>query len=226
MAGPNAESLDVQSTDEAPRDEAREQLVHAVSRQTGITDSRVLAAFTRVPRHVFVPQAQRARAYEDAALPVANGQTISQPSMVAIMLAALQPAPTDRVLEVGAGTGYAAALLGELVRAVYAIEIVPELAHGARQRLADLAYANVQVFEGNGRQGLPAFAPYDRILVSAGSEDVPDELIAQLRPGGRLAIPVGNDYGQELLIGEKTANGEMNWQHSTPCIFVPLVGRA
>jgi protein-L-isoaspartate(D-aspartate) O-methyltransferase len=146
--------------------------------------------------------------------------------MIAVMLQALALEPHHRVLEVGAGSGYAAALLGQLAREVYAIEIVPELAQRAKKRMAALGITNVQIVVGNGRRGLPAFGPYDRILVSAGSADVPEELLTQLAPGGRIAIPVGDDLGQQLVIGVKDASGSMQWESSIPCIFVPLVGQA
>jgi protein-L-isoaspartate(D-aspartate) O-methyltransferase len=167
-----------------------------------------------------------ARAYEDVALPLGYDQTISQPSMIALMLNALQVEPAHRILEVGAGSGYAAALLGELASEVDAIEILPELAQRARQRMAELGIGNVRIFQGNGRLGLPEFGPYDRILVSAGSEDVPEQLLDQLKVGGRIAIPVGDDYGQQLSIGTKDSNREMRWENSVSCIFVPLVGQA
>lgn len=213
-------------SDESRWAEARAELVRSVSRHTGIDDPRVLGALGRVPRHLFVPSEQRGRAYEDCALPIGQGQTISQPSMVAIMLEALHVEPNDRVLEVGAGSGYAAALLAELAREVYAVEIVPALAATARQRLADLRLDKARVLSGNGREGLRGFSPFDKILVSAGSSDVPPELVRELAPGGRMAIPVGNDAAQELLVGLKDERGEMRWERSIACIFVPLVGQA
>lgn len=200
-------------------------MTRVVAANTGITDERVLGAFRKVPRHRFVPRSLASRAYEDCALPIGEGQTISQPSMIAVMLAALAVAPTDRVLEVGAGSGYAAALLGELAREVFALEILPDLARSAQKRIRELGIENVHVLEGNGRLGLPAAAPFDKILVSAGSTDVPDELVKQLAEGGRIAIPVGGALGQQLLVGTKR-NGEMTWERSIACIFVPLVGEA
>ena len=201
-------------------------MIRVVAAQTGIQDERLLAAFARVPRHLFVPSAMSSRAYEDAALPLSYNQTISQPSMIAVMFDRLKLDSRDRVLEVGAGSGYAAALLAQLVSEVFAVEILPELAQRARQRLSDLKIFNAQVFEGNGRLGLPAFGPYDKILVSAGSEDVPGELLAQLAPGGRMAIPVGDDVSQQLRIATKDQSGGIHWEASIPCIFVPLVGQA
>lgn len=202
--------------------EARARLVSTIVEQTGIQDSRLLGAFQRVPRHRFVPEASQSRAYEDTALSIGYQQTISQPSMIAVMLEALQLEPTDRVLEVGAGSGYAAALLAVLSKEVFAIEIVPELAQAAQQRLSQLKIENVHVFEGNGREGLAKFGPFDKILVSAGSEDVPTELVQELAEGGRIAIPVGGEGGQRLLVGAKI-HGSLEWTTSIPCIFVPLV---
>lgn len=199
----------------------REALVAGMKH--GESDSRVLAAFRRVPRHLFVPETERHLAYRDVALPIGFDQTISQPSMIAIMLSALHLAPGDRVLEIGGGSGYAAALLAELAAEVYTVEIVPELAARAASRLAELGYENAHVVGANGREGLPEHAPYSKILVSAGAHHVPPELARQLAPGGTLAIPVGDDSGQTLLIGHKDSAGEVRFERSINCIFVPLV---
>jgi len=206
--------------------EAKSLLVAQIAEQTGITDERLLGAFARVPRHRFVPAENRAFAYRDGALPIGYGQTISQPSMIAIMLQYLDVRPEDRVLEIGAGSGYAAALLGQLASRVYAIEIVPELAERAQNLIADLGYDNVTVLHGNGRFGLPEHAPFDKILVSAGAEDIPPELVRELAPGGRIAIPVGDDYAQQLMIGTKHADGTLELHRTIQCIFVPLVSSA
>lgn len=202
---------------------ARADLVREVARHSGVTDDAILSALSSVPRHRFVPAEAQAQAYLDHALPIGAGQTISQPSMVALMLAELELDPEHRVLEVGAGSGYAAALLGELVREVYAVEIVHVLAVRARALLAELGYDNVHVLEGNGRGGHPARAPYDRILVSAAADEVPRELLDELAPGGRIVMPVGDDVGQELVVGDKTAGGELVFRPGVPCIFVPLI---
>lgn len=207
-----------------PHASARRELVAEISRHTGIQDPRLLGAFGSVPRHLFIPESERALSYLDRALPIGHDQTISQPSMIAIMLDKLELGPTDRVLEIGAGSGYAAALLAELSAEVFAIEIVPELAELSAARLAELGYRNVTVLAGNGRLGLPSRAPFDKILVSAGSHDPPDDLLAQLAPGGRIAIPLGDDSRQTLYVGERTQAGQLSWQESTPCMFVPLVG--
>ncbi len=204
----------------------RSELATRITRHTGIDDPRILDAFRRVPRHAFVPPHLREHAHEDRALSIGLGQTISQPSMIALMLKALDCAPEHRVLEVGAGSGYAAALLGELAAEVHAIEVLPELAERARATLRSLGVENVTVYTGNGAFGLPQLAPFDRILVSAGAEHVPPALLAELAVGGRIAIPVGGKFEQELLIGTRRTATDVDWERSTPCVFVPLVGNA
>lgn len=204
----------------------RARMVERIRRATGIEDASVLSAFARVPRHEFVPERERAHAYEDRALPLSEDQTISQPSMIAIMLHALGCRPEHRALEVGAGCGYAAALLAVLCREVDAVEIRPKLAAGAAALLARLEFDNVRVHATDGRLGLPERAPFDRILVSAGAHSVPAALLDQLAPAGRIAIPVGGDWGQTLMIGDKQPNGSVQWRHDVPCMFVPLVGGA
>ncbi len=202
----------------------RQALVAKIREHAGVLDPRVLEAFIRVPRHHFLPGMDLEGAYEDTALPIGFSQTISQPSMIAIMLQALDLRPDQRVLEIGAGSGYAAALLGSLVREVYAVEILPELAAQASARMKELGYRNVHVIRNDGRNGLPEHAPYSRILVSAGADAVPPALLDQLENGGRIAIPVGGEGGQTLLLGQKSNQGELSWERSIPCIFVPLVG--
>lgn len=201
----------------------RARMVERLRSSVQCEDPRILEAFGQVPRHLFVPESQREHAYEDRALPLGDEQTISQPSMIAIMLAALRCEPGDRALEIGSGSGYAAALLAELVGEVYAVEILPSLAARGRATLAQLGQDRVHVHVGDGRRGLPEHAPYRRILVSAGTASVPEALLAQLAPGGRIAIPVGNDWGQTLMVGEKDARGQVSWAHDVPCMFVPLV---
>lgn len=201
----------------------RQQLTERIRASTQIQDARVLAAFASVPRHEFLSEAQSAIAYEDRAVPLEEGQTVSQPSMIAIMLAELKCEPTQRALEVGAGSGYAAAVLGQLVLDVHAIELRPALAAHACANLARAGASNVHVCVGDGNLGLAAHAPYDRILVSAAPIQVPSALLDQLAAGGRIAIPVGDEHTQTLLLGEKTSAGELLWQRSVPCIFVPLV---
>lgn len=200
----------------------RARLVRALAERSRVTDARILAAFRTVPRHRFVPPHLISLAYEDRALPLGEGQTISQPTMIAEMLAELAPKTSDRALEIGAGSGYAAALLSQLVDDVHAVEVLPSLADGARVTLSALGYDNVTIVTGDGRRGLPELAPFDVILVSAFARSVPEALVAQLTPGGRLAIPVGTDDGQELVIVRNTPRG-LDVTRRTPCVFVPLV---
>jgi protein-L-isoaspartate(D-aspartate) O-methyltransferase len=176
---------------------------------------------------LFVPEALRGRAYEDRALPLIEDQTISQPSMIAIMLEALRPEPNDRALEIGAGSGDAAAVLSQLVREVHAVEIRSALADMARAAIVRAGIDNVFIYEGDGSLGLAEKAPFDRILVSAGASRIPTALVEQLVPGGRIAIPVGTDEGQVLRIGRRGMSGPtVEWEQSVPCIFVPLVETA
>ena len=202
---------------EASRAELVERLTRVVS------DPRVLSAFATIPRHLFVDAARRATAYDDRALPLLDGQTISQPSMIAIMLDALAAEPSQRALEVGAGSGYAAALLSTLVREVHAVEIRPALSSLARVALERAKIHNVVIHEADGSEGLPSEAPFDRILVSAAAREVPAALIDQLAPLGRIAIPVGGEQGQTLRVGTRARNGGIHWEERTACIFVPLV---
>lgn len=202
----------------------RRRLAERIARHTDITDARILEAFRRVPRHHFVPEHLREHAHEDRALPIGEEQTISQPSMIALMLDALQVGPGDRVLEVGAGSGYAAALLGQLAAEVDAVELRPALAERAQRTLSELGIENVRIHCRNGSYGLPERAPFDRILVSAGARRVPPALVAQLAVGGRIAIPVGDQLEQRLMTGQRTSDHNIEWDALTPCIFVPLVG--
>ncbi|MET0790216.1 MAG: protein-L-isoaspartate(D-aspartate) O-methyltransferase [Polyangiaceae bacterium] len=201
----------------------RQALAERIRASTQIEDERILRAFATVSRHEFLSEAQQPIAYEDRALPLDEGQTVSQPSMIAIMLGELACQAEHRALEVGAGSGYAAALLGQLVNEVYAVELRPTLAEGARANLSRAGVSNVHVVRGDGARGLPAHAPFDRILVSAAPAVIPEALIDQLAVGGRLAIPVGDAHGQTLVVGEKTAPERMAWRRTVPCIFVPLV---
>jgi protein-L-isoaspartate(D-aspartate) O-methyltransferase len=187
-------------------------------------DPRVLAAMRRVPRELFVPEANRALAYGDHPLPIGQGQTISQPFIVAFMTDLLDVQPGHRVLEVGTGCGYQAAVLAELADAVETIEVVPELARRARATLQDLGYRNIVVHEGDGQAGLPDKAPFDRIIVTAAPVEVPEALLEQLAPNGRLVIPVGSRYDQALLLVDKDAEGRVHERRTIGVAFVPLVG--
>jgi protein-L-isoaspartate(D-aspartate) O-methyltransferase len=201
----------------------RQRMVDGDVRGRGIGDERVLQAMLRLPRHEFVPEAYRAQAYEDHPLPIGEGQTISQPFIVAIMLQALSLQTTDTVLEVGAGSGYATALLAELAARVFAIERSPVLAAGATRVLSSLGYDNVNVVLGDGSQGFAAGAPYDAILVSAATAAVPQPLLAQLREdGGRMIIPVGPAESQQLQLIRMLA-GRPVVTLCGACRFVPLV---
>lgn len=188
----------------------------------GVKDSRVLAAMASVRRELFVPMEQRPFAYEDRPLPIGYGQTISQPYIVALMTELLAPAKKDRVLEVGTGSGYQAAILGRLAGSVYSLEIVPELARTAALVLRNKGFRNVRVREGDGYKGWAEFAPYDKILLTAAPPEIPAELLAQLRPGGRLVAPVGVN-AQDLVVVDKSLDGKTTTRTVIPVRFVPMV---
>lgn len=191
-----------------------------------ITDQRVLAAMAKVPRHELVPESVRHLSYADRPLPIGYQQTISQPFIVAFMTEQLHPEPTDRVLEIGTGSGYQAAVLGELVAEVYTIEIVEPLAQRAAADLARLGYDNIQVRAGDGYQGWPEAAPFDAIIVTCAPENVPQPLVDQLAEGGRMIIPVGPDGRvQELVLLEKR-DGKLRQREVMAVRFVPMTGQA
>ncbi len=190
----------------------------------GIRDERVLAAMLKVPRHEFVAPEQRAAAYDDRPLPIGESETISQPYMVASMTAAARILAGDKALEIGAGSGYQAAILAELGASVVTIERNPSLAQCARDRLRRLGYPNVHVVTGDGSEGYPPDAPYNAILVTAGSPRVPPPLLDQLAEGGRLVIPIG-DLHQQILQLIFKRGGELARRDLDPCQFVPLVGK-
>ena len=200
----------------------RAAMVERQLRRRGIGDSRVLAAMGEVPREAFVPEAQKLNAYVDSALPLSCGQTISQPLMVAMSVEALQLGGNETVLEIGAGSGYQAAVLSKLAKKVYAIEIIPELVHDARRVLGTLGIDNVELICADGRKGWPEGAPYDGIVVAAAAEDVPSALIDQLKEGGRLVIPVGGKWGQSLQTSRKRGD-RLETEELCRCVFVPLV---
>jgi len=203
--------------------EQRRRMVEGQLRRRGIADERVLTAMAKVPREQFMPERQRRFAYDDSALSIGEGQTISQPYMVAKMLELLACRPEHRVLEVGAGSGYQAALLGELAAEVYAIEIVGTLAERARQVLSRLGYENVSIVGGDGTLGYPEAAPYDRVIVAAAAPQVPPPLAEQLVEGGRLVAPVGSRGMQTCILADKE-DDELHIEKSIGCVFVPLVG--
>jgi protein-L-isoaspartate(D-aspartate) O-methyltransferase len=200
----------------------RRQMVDSQLRRRGIADERVLAAMERVRRHEFAPERYRDQAYEDHPLPIGEGQTISQPYIVALMLDALRLTPTDKVLEIGTGSGYVTALLAELTESVISIERHESLAESARALLAALGYSNVNVVTGDGTQGFPKAAPYDAIVVSAAAADMPPALITQLGEGGRMIIPVGSEDSQQLRL-VRMENGQPHIEFRELCRFVPLI---
>lgn len=200
----------------------RRRMVAEQLRARGIADERVLQAMARVPRQEFIPAPYRDQAYEDHPLPIAQGQTISQPYIVALMLEELALKPDDKVLEVGTGSGYVTALLAELAAEVFSIERHAALTEEARSTLARLGYSNVKLFVGDGSQGLPEHAPYDAILVSAAALRLPPALVAQLAEGGRMIIPIGPGDAQQLQL-ITIRNGQIQVQLRELCRFVPLV---
>lgn len=198
----------------------REQMVNYQLRDRGIKDERVLAAMSKVPRHQFVAPSWRDLAYSDRPLPIGHNQTISQPYIVAYMSEAAEISPGDKVLEIGTGCGYQAAVLGELASEVYSIEIIPQLATSARQILGELGYQNIKVKTGNGYLGWAEHAPYDAIIVTAAPEQIPQSLIDQLAVNGKLVIPVGRWF-QEIFILTKTQEGVLT-ETTIPVRFVPM----
>ncbi len=191
----------------------------------GVDNPRVLEALRKVPRHLFVPQQFESQAYADGPLPIGHGQTISQPYVVAFMSKELELKPEDKVLEIGTGSGYQAAVLAELAKEVYSIEIVEPLAREARERLERLGYTNVRVRVGDGYRGWPEAAPFDAIIVTAAPDHVPPVLLDQLREGGRMVLPLGRGYEQDLVKIHRTEKG-LKQEVLLPVRFVPMVGEA
>jgi protein-L-isoaspartate(D-aspartate) O-methyltransferase len=204
-------------------EDARQAMVARQLQRRDITDPRVLVAMGTVPRHRFVPAALASRAYGDYPLPIGEDQTISQPYIVALMTQWAEVAPGDRVLEVGTGSGYQAAVLAELTEKVFSIEIRPDLARQAAARLKDLGYGRVRVIAGDGYQGWPEAAPFDAILVTAAAPRVPPALTAPLKEGGRLVIPLGPHGGTQTLMRYRRVQGKLVEEASLPVRFVPLV---
>ncbi|GAB4279942.1 MAG: hypothetical protein Kow0080_32480 [Candidatus Promineifilaceae bacterium] len=204
----------------------RQQMVKVQLEERGIYDQAVLKAMGTIPRERFVLPAYRDQAYRDGPLPLPANQTISQPYVVAMMLQLLELKPENKVLEVGTGSGYAAAVLGKIVAAVHTIERHPELVTYARERLKQLGITNVIVYEGDGTLGLPEEAPFDGIVVAAGGPEVPPALLAQLTVNGRLVMPVGREQRRQRMIKvTKLANGRFRRQNLGPVAFVPLIGK-
>ena len=204
-------------------DGQRQQMVKEQLGARGIRNELVLAAMGRVPRHVFVPHEEAGQAYQDRPLPIGEGQTISQPYVVALMTQTIEPRPGQRVLEVGTGSGYQAAVLAELVQEVYTIELLPNLAKQARARLERLGYHNIEVRSGDGYRGWPEAAPFDAIVVTCGADHVPGPLFEQLKPGGAMVIPVGGQSEIQILrVITKGLHGEQQSRDLAPVRFVPL----
>ncbi len=191
----------------------------------GISDARVIEVMRKVPRHLFVQDTLRSRAYEDFPLPIGEDQTISQPYMVALMTQSLKLKGSESVLEVGTGSGYQTAVLAELCARVYSMERIPSLAGKARKTLDSMGYRNVLVRLSDGTMGWDEYAPYDRILVAAGAPGVPIPLVEQLAEGGMMVIPVGGDYSQTLTRVRKGKNGQLTEEKMDGCVFVKLVGK-
>ena len=206
-----------------PDVDRRARMVETQIIARGVRDPRVLEAMRKVPRHRFVDPSQRSQAYEDHPLPIPGNQTISQPYIVALMTELLDLKPGSRVLEIGTGSGYQSAVLGELAKEVYTIEIVPELARLAAERLRELGYSNVTVREGDGYRGWPEHAPFDAIIVTAAPERIPEPLIDQLAAGGVMVIPVGGFF-QELKVFRKGSDGNVTEKDILPVRFVPMTG--
>ncbi len=202
---------------------ARKSMVDYQLRDRGIQDPNVLSAMEKVPRHLFVPEEFQEHAYEDHPLSIGYGQTISQPYMVGIMTELLELNKTDKVLEIGTGSGYQTAILAEIAEYVVSIERIKQLADDAENRLKNLGYTNIKIICGDGSRGYPPEAPYDAIIVTAGSPEVPESLKKQLNEGGRLVIPVGGTSLQVLLKITRMGN-EYTIEKHTSCIFVPLIG--
>ena len=216
------------SVDASPEDRFAAQRNAMVKEQIadrGIEDAEVLRAMRAVPRHLFVPESLQSRAYDDGPLPIGHGQTISQPYIVAYMTEVLKVRKGDTVLEIGTGSGYQAAILSPMVRKVYTMEIIPELASSAKERLKKLNFANVEVKEGDGYHGWPEKAPFDAIIVTAAAGHIPPALIKQLKNGGRMIIPVGGFFMvQNLVLVSKDRQGEIITRNLLPVRFVPLTG--
>ena len=207
-----------------PREAERLEMIERQLRRRDVEDERVLAAMASVPRELFVPEAERDRAYEDAALPIGRGQTISQPYMVARICEALALHGRERVLDVGTGSGYQAAVLALLAREVVTVERIPELAGQAQENLRLAGFENVEVRVADGTLGIPARAPFDAIAVAAAAPELPRTLYEQLAPRGRLVVPVGGRGGQRLEVIVRSPEGPAVLR-SVPCRFVPLVGK-
>ena len=201
----------------------RELMVSEQLVARGIKNERVLEVMRKVPRHRFIPEVMRHRSYDDSAVSIGEGQTISQPYMVAIMTELLGLLGGEKILEIGTGSGYQSAILGELAGEVYTVERVPQLAEQAEAVLKDLGYDNISVHQGDGTHGLPDYAPFDAVIITAAAPSIPQPLVDQLKEGGVIIAPVGDRHLQVLVKGRKV-NGSLIEESHTPCTFVPLIG--
>ncbi|MDD3652968.1 MAG: protein-L-isoaspartate(D-aspartate) O-methyltransferase [Desulfotomaculaceae bacterium] len=217
-------SLSIICDDPGNRSDERKQMIEEQLILRGINNRDILQSMLIVPRHCFVSKQYQAYAYDDCPLPISAGQTISQPYIVALMVKALKPANTDRVLEIGTGSGYAAAVLSRIVAMVYTIERHEALGNEAQARLKALKYDNIQVRIGDGTKGWYEKSPFDGIIVSAGAPNIPQSLVDQLKPGGHIVVPVGDEITQELLILYKKHDGETSIEKIGAVRFVPLIG--
>jgi protein-L-isoaspartate(D-aspartate) O-methyltransferase len=204
--------------------ELRDLMVKTQLIPRGIKDERVLAAMKKVPRHLFVDEPMQHRAYDDSAIPIGEGQTISQPYMVAVMTEFLELKGTEKVLEIGTGSGYQAAVLAELAKEIYTVERVAVLAERAEERYRELGYANIRVKVADGTLGWPDASPFDRIIITAGTPKVPAPLLQQLADQGILIAPVGDRFSQQIIKVKKTGDTIVE-EYLTPCVFVPLIGQ-
>lgn len=202
----------------------RQRMTDQLRLTYGIRDERVLAAMNTVPRHLFVPEALRAQAYKDNAVPLAQGQTVSQPYIVARMTELLELKGRERLLEIGSGSGYQTAVLGLLARKVFAVERIAAIANEAKERLMSMGYRNISYRIGDGTLGWPVYAPFDAILVAAGGPEIPSPLLDQLETGGRLVIPIGADQKQQRLVRAVRTSKGISTEDCGPCAFVPLIG--
>ena len=202
----------------------REQMVNRQITARGVKDERVIMAMLTVPRHMFVPEGDRSMAYADTPLLIGEGQTISQPYIVAFMTECLDLKPEDRVLEIGTGSGYQSAVLAELVKEVYTVEIIPILGNRASKLLDEMGYKNIHVKIGDGYRGWPEEAPFDAVIVTAAPLDIPQALIDQLKEGGRIIIPVGSQVTAQKLIKGVKKNGRLVTEDVLPVRFVPMIG--
>ncbi len=207
-----------------PYAEKRQEMVNHDLKARGIKDKKVLEVMARLPRHLFVDRSLRSTAYADHPLPIGEGQAISQPYVVALMTEALKLKSSDRVLEIGTGSGYQATVLAEIVKEVYTVEIRKSLAETATQRLSNLGYKNVKVRLGDGYLGWEEYAPFDAIIITASVNHIPPPLINQIKEGGRLILPLGSTVYQQTLTLVTKEKGELNIEQMGPVVFVPMIG--